>query len=202
VSSRPGMAATRDEALEAIWPDLGPDTAVNSLHQTIYYLRRIFEPGYKEGMSAGYVAFDGDVLALDGELVDSLSRRCWCFIALARNGDEDALRQLLGAYCGTYALDFAYEEWAAGYRENLHAAVLGAAETGVRAAIERRDIDTAIEFAHSMLAVDPAADAIELELLRAYKVGGRHAAAAEQYAHYAAYMRGELGTEPPTFGEI
>ncbi len=64
VSSRPGMAATRDEALEAIWPDLGPDTAVNSLHQTIYYLRRIFEPSYREGTSAGYVAFDGDVLSV------------------------------------------------------------------------------------------------------------------------------------------
>ncbi len=68
VATRPGMACTRDEALDAIWPDLGPDTAANSLHQTIYYLRRVFEPTYKEGMSAGYLEFDGDVLTLDRSL--------------------------------------------------------------------------------------------------------------------------------------
>ncbi len=62
LSSRPDMAATKDEALEALWPDLSPDTGSNSLHQTIYSLRRVFEPDYKEGMSAGYVLFDGDVV--------------------------------------------------------------------------------------------------------------------------------------------
>ena len=65
VTSRPGMACTRDEALDAIWPDLSPDTAVNSLHQTIYFLRRVFEPNYREGVSAGYLQFDGEVLTLD-----------------------------------------------------------------------------------------------------------------------------------------
>ena len=56
--------------------------------------------------------------------------------------------------------------------------------------------------AQRVLAIDPAADAIELELLRAYKLGGRHAAAAEQYAHYAAYLRGELGADPPAYQDI
>ncbi len=55
LGSRPGMAATRDEVLDALWPELGPDTAGNSLHQTIYFLRRVFEPDFREGMSAGYV---------------------------------------------------------------------------------------------------------------------------------------------------
>jgi DNA-binding SARP family transcriptional activator len=196
------MAVTRDEALEAIWPDLGPDTAVNSLHQTIYYLRRVIEPTYREGLSAGYIAFDGEILSLDQELVDSNSRWCWRLIARRRGNDPTAAQQLLAIYKGTYALDFAYEEWALAYRENLHAAVLATIETGVRSALESGDVDLAIELAQGMLAVDPAADSIELELLRAYKVGGRHAAAAEQYAHYAAYVRGELGTEPPSYGEI
>ena len=53
-----------------------------------------------------------------------------------------------------------------------------------------------------VLAIDPTADTIELELLRAYKAGGRHAAAAEQYAHYAAYVRDELGAEPPPFDDL
>ena len=63
LGARPGMAATRDEILDALWPELGPDTAGNSLHQTIYFLRRVFEPDYREGMSAGYVTYDGEVVS-------------------------------------------------------------------------------------------------------------------------------------------
>ena len=196
------MACTRDEALDAIWPDLGPDTAVNSLHQTIYYLRRVFEPTYREGVSAGYLQFDGDVLTLDKALVDAESQRCWRLVAGARRGDTAAVEELVAAYRGTYALDFAYEDWATSYRENLHAAVLGVVEAGVRAATRDGDPERAITLAQRVLAVDPAADAIELELLRAYKLGGWHSAAAEQYAHYAAYLRSELGAEPPPYGDI
>ena len=50
-----GDGCTRDEALEAMWPDLEPRHGGNSLHQTIYYLRRVFEPDFREGMSAGYI---------------------------------------------------------------------------------------------------------------------------------------------------
>ena len=46
------------------------------------------------------------------------------------------------------------------------------------------DFDMAIRLGHTALAVDPQADAIELELLKAYKASGRQAAAAEQYTHY------------------
>jgi hypothetical protein len=34
-------------------------------------------------------------------------------------------------------------------------------------------------------------------LLRLYRVTGAHSAAAEQYAHYAAMIRDEVGVEPP-----
>jgi DNA-binding SARP family transcriptional activator len=202
VSSRPGMAATRDEVLEALWADLGPDTAGNSLHQTIYFLRRLLEADFKEGMSAGYVHFDGEVLALDEGLVQTDSRECWRLIAEARTGHDEALDRLVRLYRGTYALDFAYEDWTSTYRDNLHAAVLSSVEAGVRHAVSRGDLERGIRLAQGLLAVDPTADAVELELLRAYKAGGRHAAAAEQYGHYASYVRGELGVEPPSYGDI
>ncbi len=202
VASRPGMAATRDEALDAIWPDLGPDTAVNSLHQTIYYLRRVFEPTYREGTSAGYVEFDGDVLSLHPALVDSQSRKCQRLVDVTCSDKEDALDQLVATYRGRYALDFTYEDWATSYRENLHASVLASVESGIRRATAEGNIDRATRLAQAMLAVDPGADGIELALLKAYKAGDRHAAAAEQYAHYAAYIRGELGADPPRFDDI
>ncbi|MEO5965725.1 MAG: BTAD domain-containing putative transcriptional regulator, partial [Candidatus Limnocylindrales bacterium] len=196
LSSRPSMAATRDEVLDALWPDLGSDTAGNSLHQTIYFLRRVFEPDYREGLSAGYVTYDGEVVAMNASLVDSQSRRCWRSIRQSSNSD------LPDSYLGRFALDFAYEDWAADYRNNLHAAVLAGAEGLMARSMLNGDAASAIRVGHQVLAIDPEADAIELALLRAYKASGRHAAAAEQYGHYSAFMREELGIEPPSLEDV
>ncbi len=54
-----------------------------------------------------------------------------------------------------------------------------------------------IGVARRALEVDPGAEQVEISLLRLYRATGAHAAAAEQYAHYAAVMREELGIEPP-----
>ncbi|HJW75908.1 MAG TPA: BTAD domain-containing putative transcriptional regulator, partial [Thermoleophilia bacterium] len=202
LASRPNMAATRDEALDALWPDLGPDTAANSLHQTIYFLRRVFEPDYREGYSAGYVLFDGDVVSLNEELFDSASRRCWRLLSESRRVRAEVVPELLRAYSGRYALDFMYEDWASDYRDTLHAAVLAAIEHAIAIALGTGDYDRAIELAQGVLAMDPGADAVELTLLRAYKASGRHAAAAEQYAHYSSVLRDQLGVEPPRLDEI
>ena len=75
--TRPGFSATRDEALDALWPQLGPEIAVNSLNQTVYFLRRVFEPEYSEDTSPGFVQFDSNVLWLDSVLVTSRSAKCW-----------------------------------------------------------------------------------------------------------------------------
>jgi hypothetical protein len=44
--------------------------------------------------------------------------------------------------------------------------------------------------------VDPTADQVEVSPLRFYRASGAHAAAAEQYGHYAGVMRDQLGLEP------
>jgi len=196
------MAANREEAIEALWPDLGLEAAGNSLHQAIYFMRRVFEPDFREGLSAEYIRVDGEVVNLNDELVDSASRQAWRLIRAIRDGRRELLDELLSTYVGRYALTFAYDDWAEAYRENLHAAVLAAAEDELIRSRRELDYDRAIHIGHAMLAVDPQADGIELELLRTYKQGGRKAAAAEQYAHYAAYVRQELAAEPPRWEEL
>jgi DNA-binding SARP family transcriptional activator len=56
--------------------------------------------------------------------------------------------------------------------------------------------------ARRALAIDPRSDQIELSLLRLYKATGAHAAAAEQYAHYASVVREDLGIEPPSLESL
>jgi DNA-binding SARP family transcriptional activator len=195
--TRPSASATRDQVLDALWPELDPEVAVNSLNQTIYFLRRVFEEDYSEDTSPGYVHHDGDVIWLDSELVGSRSIDCRTFIRhLGPDPAPTEVQVLATTYRGRFALDFEYEDWAGMYRDTLHASYLEVMERAVRADFEAGHYDRAISLARRTLEVDPEAEQVEVALLRLYRATGAHAAAAEQYAHYSTYLREELGLDP------
>ena len=195
--TKPEMSATRDQVLDSLWPDLDPEIAINSLNQTLYFLRRVFEENYSEDLSPGYVHHDSDILWLDSELVTSRSVECRRLVHdLPPQPSPDEVERLSALYRGRFALDFEYEEWAGAYRDSLHAAYLEIVERSVLDDFAAGHYDRGIRIARRALDVDGSAEQIEVSLLRLYRVSGAHAAAAEQYAHYASFMRDELGLEP------
>jgi DNA-binding SARP family transcriptional activator len=195
--SRPDLSGTRDQVLEALWPDLDPEVAVNSLNQTLYFLRRVLEENYAEDLSPGYVKHDSDVIWFDPDLLSSRSRQVRALIrGFGTPPSPDEVQALVEIYQGRFALDFEYEEWAAAYRDSLHAAFLEIVERSVLDDFRGGHYDRGITIARHALEIDPTAEQIEIGLLRLYRVTGAHAAAAEQYEHYATVMRDELGLEP------
>ena len=109
--------------------------------------------------------------------------------------------ELAKHYRGKFALDFAYEEWSAPYRDALHAAYLRVVELAVRLDLDAGHFDRGTFIAERAAEVDPDSEEIQAALVRLYSHSGAHAAAAEQYAHYANAMR-DLGAEPPTFADV
>jgi DNA-binding SARP family transcriptional activator len=196
--SRIGLSATREQVVDTLWPDLDPTVAINSLNQSVYFLRRIFEPGVRDDLSAGYVHQDQDLVWLDHELITSRSVECREIIrAMGPEPGPDEVEALSRAYRGSFAMDFEYEDWAADYRSSLHARYLQIVEHAVSMDLVAGQYERASTWARRALDVDPGADAIEAMLVRLYRRSGAHAAAAEQYAHYAAVLRDQLGVEPP-----
>ena len=196
--TRPELTATREQVLEAIWPDLTPELASNSLNQTVYFLRRVFEPDYRDDSSPGYLMSDQDMVWLDRELVHADSQVCTGLLrGLAMPGSDGSVTALADAYAGRFALDFEYEDWATTYRDHLHARYLEAMERAILRHSQRGELEAAIYVAHRVLDVDPAADNIERTAIRLYRSMGAFAAAAEQYAHYAQVQRSEYGIEVP-----
>ncbi len=131
--TRPGMAAARDQVVDALWPDQDPVAASNSLNQTVYFLRRVFEPRYVDDHSPGYLRHETDLIWLDAELISSESEACRRAIETARKSSSRASVDLVSRiYTARFALDFEYEEWASGYRDNLHASYLALIEGAVR----------------------------------------------------------------------
>jgi DNA-binding SARP family transcriptional activator len=201
--TRPRWAATREEVMEALWPDLDPAGAVNSLNQSVYFLRRVFESEYSEETTPGYVHQDSDLLWLDRELVRARSADCAELVSeFDRTGNAAAAVALSEQYTGKFALDFAYEDWAADFREWLHVSYLRVVETQMRADADSGTFARGISIARRALEVEPRNDELELSLLRLLRSSGAHSAAAEQYARYANLLRNDLGVEAPSFETV
>ena len=201
--SRARFSATREEVMEALWPEIDPAAAVNSLNQSVYFLRRIFEPEYSEETTAGYVRQDTDMLWLDPELVESQSRRVAnLMLEYERGPTRDVALAISDAYQGRFALDFMYEDWSTDFREWLHVAYLRVIEGEVRGSLRNGSFDDGIKMARRALEVDPRHEEIELLLVRVLRASGYHSAAAEQYARYSAFLRRDLGIEPPSLESL
>ncbi len=198
---QPGGAATPDQLIEAIWPDLDPDAALNSVHQTIYVLRRVVDPAYRAGSSPDYVHFDSDMVWLDPELVDSRAWGCQRLLS-TREWTTDRLNELVTSYRGRFAADFTYEEWASPFRDRLHALYLGAMEQAVAGRMGAEDHRWRLWVGQQALLVDPEADTIEAQVIGLYRTVDATAAAREQYVHYATAMREQLGIEPARIEDL
>lgn len=200
--SRPKFSSTRDEVLDSLWPEHDPTSALNSLNQTVYFLRRVFEPEFRDETSPGYVGQDGETIWLDSNLIDCRSRRCLQIIrSMPRNPTPEGSIDLAAQYRGRFALDFAYEEWSGPYRDALHAAYLRVVEHAVRLDLDSGHFDRGTFIAERASEVDPDSEEIQAALVRLYRHSGAHAAAAEQYAHYAHVLR-DLGVEPPALVDV
>jgi two-component SAPR family response regulator len=191
--------------LEALWPELEPDSAANSLNQTVYFLRRHIDPWYEEDVSVDYVHARGDVLWLDPEMttVDSaeFERRA---TAVLRENESSAEAHLdsLRLYTGRFLPEFEYEEWAESWRDRLHALYLNLVQEAHSILAKERRFALGIEVAQNALAIDPDAVDIERTLVAFHASMGARAAAAELYAHYAATYKEQLGLDPPRFADV
>ena len=201
--TRPQFSATREEVMEAMWPDMDPAAAVNSLNQSVYFLRRVFEPEYNEETTAGYVHQDSDVLWLDTDLIESRSSRCASLLAdWDRSQTPSTARSLSQEYKGKFALDFSYEDWSVDFREWLHVAYLRSIEAQTKRDIDEGDFDAGVALTRRALEIDPRHEELELSFLRLLRSAGAHSAAAEQYTRYANVLRGDLGVEPPSLDSL
>ena len=161
-------------------------------------MRRVFEEDFNEDLSPGYVHHESEVIWLDRELVTSTSSACSQMIrSMSAEPTPSQVEELSAAYLGRFALDFEYEDWATSFRDWLHASYLQIVEHALAADLSSGHFERGIRIARRALEVDATAESVEVSLLRLYRASGAHAAAAEQYAHYATRLRQELEMEPP-----
>jgi DNA-binding SARP family transcriptional activator len=204
LATRTRQPATREQIMEVLWPNQSPSSAVNSLHQTLHFVRRDIAPWHEEGITAEYVPMQSDLVFLDPELVqvDSVSFLRQANDAI-RSGDlTRSGGNLVRLYTGRFAPEFEYEDWAADWRSLLHTTYLHLAHATATAMTAAGLASQAVEVLARAIEIDGQAFELQVTLIRLLNRLGARDAALEQYGHYVAIMRRELDIKAPSFDDL
>lgn len=202
--TRPKQTATREQVMEELWPNQNPSSAVNSLHQTLHFVRRDIAPWSEGSITADYVPLDSELIYLDPELVqvDSVAFMRQATEALARSDLGRAGPSISELYTGRFAPEFEYEDWAEDWRTLLHTQFLLLTQATADALVSERRSQQAIEVLTRAVEIDPLAFDIRATLIRTLTDVGATDAAGEHYRRYANLTERELDERAPTFGEV
>ncbi|MGH3753540.1 MAG: AfsR/SARP family transcriptional regulator [Pseudonocardiaceae bacterium] len=199
--SRRRHTCSRDELLEAFWPEVAPGAARNRLQVAVSGLRRalcgvtnLHVIEYAEG---GYrinpeLRVDVDVERFEAAL--SMAR------SAERSGDLDgaliAYREALELYRGDFVSDAPYEQWTLLPRETLRLTYIDALDRVSRIQLSAGRLDDCIAVGLRMLDVDPCREDAHRLLMRCYASRGQAYQATRQYEFCCRILKRILEVEP------
>jgi DNA-binding SARP family transcriptional activator len=193
---------SREQVVEALWPDADPQDALNNLNQTVYQLRRVIDPGYRDGESPPYLLATAETVALDPGLVRTDLQE---FRALARTferGEATDVRalgnDLVDLVDGEFLAELVYEDWANSFRMAVHAEVrqvlMRFSEDPWVAAYP----DLALRAAMKLADLDPYDEKAQLGIARSLRSMGRGEAARIAVRRFLTRYHEDLGETPET----
>ena len=189
----------RDRVLDLLWPEAPPDTALNALRVALHALRRVLEPGLRDGRASAYIE-RGDVVALRAGIdlwvdVDVFETALAAVRTAPVAERSKMLRSALALYEGDLLADDLDADWARARRERLRRGWRDAVLTLAGLELERAPLESVPEL-EQVLSADPADEAAHRALMRAFAAAGRRDEALRQYARCTAAMRDELDATP------
>jgi predicted ATPase/DNA-binding response OmpR family regulator len=136
-----GRRLHREQAMDALWPDRGPDSAGNNLNQAVHAARR--------ALGAEAITLLDGVLRLEADVdVDAFERAA---TDARRERTGQSCRRALALYGGELLPENRYDDWASLERERLAdlygeleqmLAGLGEEDAGARQALRRLPVET------------------------------------------------------------
>jgi predicted ATPase/DNA-binding SARP family transcriptional activator len=186
----------REQATEALWPDLDPAAQANNLNVAASRARQVLASA---GAPAGiFLVRLGDALVLgppDAVWVDADAFEA--DLASAWQGeDPTAFHAALALYTGDLLVDDRYEEWAEARRTTLRAKLLALLARLGHLHVTRNEFGQAIEAYQRLLALEPTHEEASVALIRLYAGQGQRALALTQFQRLAAALRRDLDVAP------
>ena len=190
--------------MEDLWAEQPPQSALNSLHQTLFFLRRILEPWQEEGLTSTYIRMEADVVLLNPDLfqIDSVAFQRQATAILSDRQGSVRGPAMLRLYKATFAPEFEYEPWAEDWRTQVHSTFLRLADTATRELVDLGDFAEAADLLTHVTTVDPAALELRGRLVRCLALMGARDAAVTQYRGLEASYEREVGEPPPPYDDL
>lgn len=194
-----------DELIEWLWPDLGPESARNSLWVAVSRLRRVLEPQKAGGVTSAFILTDPPGYRFDP------AERCEidvdAFLALVRGGQacqqQDQWAPAIAAYLaaqvlyrGDYLAQDPYEEWAVLTRERLRQTFLEMKANLAACHLALGRCQEALDHARQVLGQDPCRESAWRLVMEAHYRQGEQDRALRAFERCQAVLADELGVDP------
>lgn len=188
----------RQQLIDAIWPDLDPESGAANLHKIIHLARRALEPKLTSGANSQFIVTSRQQVQLrsPGELwvdvqeFERLSDRA------IQSGIASDYEEALRAYGGDLLDEDRYADWCAQKRAQLrtiHERLL--TELG-RVYTTLHQHERAIKQFETLVAAAPSNEDAHRALMTLYVLVGRRSQALEQFRRCCDAVRTELDTQP------
>lgn len=210
--SSPGRRLGREQAMEALWPDLDLETAANRLNGAVHELRQILEPDILRPATSRMLRLERDMLELadrtaiwvDADAFESLLNEANA-LGLTTNYDADPpraeqverlLERASSLYGGDYLLEELYSEWAAPRREVLRRGWIGLLLKLAELREARGAYTSAMEPLNRLLASDPIDETAVQRLMLLLTQLDRRGEALNTYRRLASRLERNYESEP------
>ncbi len=186
----------RDQAIEALWPEVDSARGLSAFHVTVHRLRRALFPGCVERRGSRWGIPPELSLWSDDREFERLAT------TVIRPGSDGRAEDWLASaaravdlYAGPY-LPGLEAEWCYRRRRRLEALYLRLLQSLVERACRDGQHEQAIRYAELYLETDPDNEAVHEAVMRSYVQVGNRAAALRHFQRYAEQLRDELQAEP------
>ena len=183
----------RDELIDALWPDLLPDSAGPALNTTFSELRRILEPYLGQRQPSRYLARDEETLALYA------AGETWYDVAAFRQAARAgglAARQALELYRGDFLPEEPYVDWVLRERERLRSLYLNTLTAWLEEQVQAGTWREGADLARRILVMEPWLEEVWRALMTCLASLGRRSEALHAYQDCVRALREELDAAP------
>jgi DNA-binding SARP family transcriptional activator/tetratricopeptide (TPR) repeat protein len=180
-----------EELIEALWPDLPPDSARRALNTTFSDLRHILEPYLGQGQPSHYLTRDEETLAFTGQVWYDVA----AFQQAVRAGGQTA-RQALELYRGDFLPEEPYADWALHERERLRDLYLNTLTAWLEERVQAGEWRAGVELARRILEQEPWLEEIWRALMLCLARLGRRSEALHAYQECVHALQQELDAAP------
>ena len=185
----------KEQAMDLLWPRLGPRSAANNLHRTLHSARRVLEPDHVTASESPYLRLRGEQLELcpGGSLWVDVGVFEEAAAKARRLRDPAAYRAAVDLYAGELLPADRYEAWAEDRREGLRQRYVSLL---LEVAGLHEEPGPAIEALERVVVEQPTHEGAHDGLTRLYARSGRREEALDQYERLRENLRRSLAGEP------